>query len=1133
MTANEISKKNKMFITAAPVGAVPKFVDPQIPRFIPTEYVSVFTPKSEQETLTKRLQKEGWTKVTDQGLRLRIHNKGFVSHDDLRKLDKATFDNAMYWLENLGWSATEEGWLQPEGALAQSGGKAVLPMELLSKIQDEELKADFALELSHQGWQQDRKADFFWPHEQGETYINPELVLRLERNAPEFLEKIKNNHWEICGEGFWLHGKGGSPYVPVYPRDIVEDAYQATVEGAAMVHLHTRDLTTNPYYVPGMGFGIMNPAQHNTIDAERYDQILPDFLDKSPNTIINLSTSARGGAAAFDDHKRRSHLKFYGAGRAPDVASFSPGAVIFQQGGGYENPNVFLKSQISHMESLGIRPEIEVFNHTIVENSTGAYAKDIRGMGTPPIFMLVTGVDQYKDWPKTGLQSLANKDDSLIPTSKHKKIVELIKSNKEKDRRKAIDMTVSYLKPVVEKIREAHPDSKISTLMAGNMQFIATDVAIALNLDGIRIGLEDGLSIQDKKMPGGVRRALGTADQVRRLRIELETRGIHVQSAEELRDDLGIQRPEIQIFRDIERLLAPVSAKIPDFSEIPPADTIIKILDEPLQRYKKIEDLFVDDVLDQLKTFQGEPSDLAELVKNTSARHGIAVRYFIEEGDRYNSPRRFKNPHMYTVQPLNFMRELLQERNIDAKVFDKALKKFAVSKGLIPSVFIPANQFKSLDIRFLDYASFISSRYNMDRTDVVNTSVRQDPEYSATMSVLFNALEEKMRGLRHGSSAVKKSLGAQWYKATLPDSDVSPERLKPRIKKTDKAELERHIVSGGWVALPSTPTTNYPTGQTLMEGLTSILQEFLVRAHEKYSVERKYKPLTLMSASHSGIDKDGQEYIEASMLKNRFALNTDRKGNLSSYSVQQIYDQLLLPRIVKSPSEIVYEDDGTAKRNDGGVPVSRDKNMLERISEEKLEALNLLKLIGHSSGIATMQQLDNLLRADMERLGFSQEEQKTMFAKSILVHFGTAANVHLSQAGTTVVDVTASNDIRSIAGRTDPDIVNVSVDKKKEFQAQKRYSQKLGRRQKIDNSSAEVKVSIGEGQKASIRYSPVFLSEDPARLHDGHTIKRYVGEAPEHLKALVVHLDSKGSIDDPQALIDEAKKMVEAQELSL
>ncbi|MET5012619.1 hypothetical protein AAHH80_36105, partial [Burkholderia pseudomallei] len=77
-----------------------------------------------------------------------------------------------------------------------------------------------------------------------------------------------------------------------------------------------------------------------------------------------------------------------------------------------------------------------------------------------------------------------------------------------------------------DKLRDNFPSCKISLLLPGPFQALHVDVAIELDLDGIRVGLEDALNVFDALVPGGVRKECGTGDQERWLRLELERRGI-------------------------------------------------------------------------------------------------------------------------------------------------------------------------------------------------------------------------------------------------------------------------------------------------------------------------------------------------------------------------------------------------------------------------------------------------------------------------------------------------------------------------------------------------------------------------------------------------------------------------------
>ncbi|WP_419690342.1 3-keto-5-aminohexanoate cleavage protein [Burkholderia theae] len=77
-------------------------------------------------------------------------------------------------------------------------------------------------------------------------------------------------------------------------------------------------------------------------------------------------------------------------------------------------------------------------------------------------------------------------------------------------------------------------------LLPGPMQVMLADVALSLGLDGVRVGLEDGLNVYDSRAPGGVRKARGTWEQVRMLREALHAKGIAVQTSAQVRDMLSM-----------------------------------------------------------------------------------------------------------------------------------------------------------------------------------------------------------------------------------------------------------------------------------------------------------------------------------------------------------------------------------------------------------------------------------------------------------------------------------------------------------------------------------------------------------------------------------------------------------------
>lgn len=1121
------TKTKQMFLTAAPIGSVAKYVNPEMPRYIPKAFLSLFTPEARKDELEKRLLQEGWAKTDQPVLSLAINTNHVLPKADLKSLSEEKQKNALDFLDSHNWSDKETTW---EKERSSPSANTFISLEDIQKIPDQKLQARFYFDMSSQGWKTDEIGNLEWTYKAGEPVIQGKMLEDLTDKAPDFLRLLNNAGWQEQSEGYVFSGRGYTPHLPIFPEKLAEESYQCYLAGASIIHLHTRDLNSRPFRIPGIHHNFLGLTQNNSIDPKQYEKIVPSLRDKSPNVIINLSTSARNGATAADDPKRRNHLKKYKYHYSAEIASFSPGPVIFQQGGGYDNPDAFLENQKQAMAEQDIRPEFEIFNTKILNNVVGSYAGKIREMGSPPLFMLVTGVDQYSYWPEE-LNSLENEDNSLIEPETKKEILSLIKTRTPESLKIAAKKTIAALSPHVEKIRKAHPSSKISTLMAGNMQFIAADVAIGLGLDGIRMGLEDGLSILDPKVPGASRRAESTADQIRKVRSELEAKGIKILSADELRDQLGMLKAEVAIFRQIEKKVANIAQNWPKSGENLDTHKVLESLDNPVSDYLKIEQSFIEDVFSEINDYSDTPEKLAAFVRDIATRHGIIIRFFLEEADRYPEPSKVDQRYIYDLQALNFMREVLADKDQKFEIFDKALVDFANKKNLQFDPLITRTQFKDTHLRFLDFATFTSMKYSLNRTLSFNTTLRQDRHYSATMAILFALIEDKMRALRDKSNAQTKHPGAQWYKAIATGEKTPKGLLKITFNSSNASNLWEHVKAANWITMPSTPATNYPKGHELIKGLNSVLQDFVYNSNIAFG-ETKVG-LNFMAACHAGVDEKGANFIESSMLKNRFSLNADNNGTLAGYSVKQIYDQMLLPRIICNKDALIYNTQGLAVRDEEGFPLNANGKRILRLKNQDLERIDFLRLIGHSSGIATVQQLDNLLRKDMILLGFNSEEQARVFSKAILVHFGTAANVNLTLSGTSIIDVTAANDIRSIAGREEPQDVELSESVQKAFIERRIKSRRQTERIPENNNDAKISIQTGSGKKSLIRYWPIFISEDPARMHDGHSIKRYVSEAPDHLKALVTSLNKKTKFDNPQALIDEAAKLLASRDLEL
>lgn len=198
--------------------------------------------------------------------------------------------------------------------------------------------------------------------------------------------------------------------------------------------------------------------------------------------------------------------------------------------------------QLAHAQNYNIRPEVEVFNRTILRKTLGPFKSSLISCGLPSLLMLVAEVDQHRRTPHGKFE-----DDSLIPAGRRQEIFSLLYTGTSAAKMKALEMTVADLSPIVGEIRGNFPGAKISILLPGPMQQLLAKLAVILGLDGVRIGLEDGFSVFDPSVPGGVRKG-SSAEQVCNLREELKSLGCHVLSLKDTRRVLDMPHSAEALF---------------------------------------------------------------------------------------------------------------------------------------------------------------------------------------------------------------------------------------------------------------------------------------------------------------------------------------------------------------------------------------------------------------------------------------------------------------------------------------------------------------------------------------------------------------------------------------------------------
>ncbi|HER25823.1 MAG TPA: 3-keto-5-aminohexanoate cleavage protein [Rhodospirillales bacterium] len=151
-----------------------------------------------------------------------------------------------------------------------------------------------------------------------------------------------------------------SEHVPVTPEEIATSAIDAARAGAAIVHIHVRD--------PKTGKGSRDPE----LFRETVDRIRSSDTD----VVINL-TAGMGGDLVFGSTESPLPLNDRDTDMAgamerlahvsnllPEICTLDCGSMNFIAGGDYVMVNTpdTLRAMAAHVQSLGVRPELEVFD---------------------------------------------------------------------------------------------------------------------------------------------------------------------------------------------------------------------------------------------------------------------------------------------------------------------------------------------------------------------------------------------------------------------------------------------------------------------------------------------------------------------------------------------------------------------------------------------------------------------------------------------------------------------------------------------------------------------------------------------------------------------------------------------------
>lgn len=136
--------------------------------------------------------------------------------------------------------------------------------------------------------------------------------------------------------------KEDTPYLPITPDEIAQQAQEVYEAGASMVHIHVRDQEGKA-----------------TQDRELYRETIQKIRERCP-IIVQVST---GGAVGMTDDERLQPVSL-----KPEMASLTTGTVNFGEGV-LMNSAAQLRRFALELQEHGVRPEFEIFDTGMIENA--------------------------------------------------------------------------------------------------------------------------------------------------------------------------------------------------------------------------------------------------------------------------------------------------------------------------------------------------------------------------------------------------------------------------------------------------------------------------------------------------------------------------------------------------------------------------------------------------------------------------------------------------------------------------------------------------------------------------------------------------------------------------------------------
>ena len=176
---------------------------------------------------------------------------------------------------------------------------------------------------------------------------------------------------------------GKNPAVPVSPEQIAASALDAAKAGAAIVHIHVRDLKTTKA----------------SMELPLYEEVVRRIREKNDDVVINLTTGSGGrfspgvedpkiggpGTTLATPEERVRHVEALKPEICTlDVATLNFGETVFI------NTPAHLRIMAERAKAAGVKPEVEVFDLGHIELAKRLIADGY--IAEPPMFQLCLGI---------------------------------------------------------------------------------------------------------------------------------------------------------------------------------------------------------------------------------------------------------------------------------------------------------------------------------------------------------------------------------------------------------------------------------------------------------------------------------------------------------------------------------------------------------------------------------------------------------------------------------------------------------------------------------------------------------------------------------------------------------------------